>query len=213
MISAWDCPITEMNIVVLCLKIPIDCWLWFSPWMCASHHQLNVCDLKFTVPVARRMICSKRQDKAGRNFYIRSGWMLCNFPSGLFDLPLEDRFITGKGQIDCLHLTKIKASSYSLNFCKTEFLRSHSIFQFNHICNLNLWCPDLPQVLHSSAWLRSRDQMEDSIYTRCHHLPLPGPDQTSSLLLKCTNHFYHSDELRIAANLATRIIVNAAEGS
>lgn len=135
------------------------------------------------------------RDETRQGKFLRPGQAGCsavNFPSWIVWPSLwRSRFITGKEQIDGLHVTKIKVSSYSLILCRTEFLGSHPIFQaqppFN---NLNLWCPDPLQVVHSFCLTENGAKWKTENIPGVITSPSPRPDQTSSLLLKCSNRFY-----------------------
>lgn len=180
--------------MVLCLKIHIGCWLWFFTMDNAQVTILLMC-------VSRRCCClflagwfgardETRQEKSLHPG--QAGYSAANFPSWIVWPSLwRSRFITGKGQIDCLHLTKIKASSHSLILCRTEFLRSHPISQAQPPFNsLNLWCPDPLQVLHSFCLTENGTKWKTEYIPGVITSPFPRPDQTPSLLLKCANRFY-----------------------
>lgn len=194
MISAWDCPITEMNDG----SLPENTYWLLAVIFTMDNAQVTILQMCVTWSCCCLLLAGwfAARDKTRQEKFLHPGQAGCsaaNFPSWIVWPSLgRSRFITGKGQIDCLHLTKIKASSYSLNFCKTEFLRSHSIFQAQPpFTNLNLWCPDLPQVLHSFCLTENGTKWKTAYIPDVITSPFPGPDQTSSLLLKCTNHFYH----------------------
>ena len=193
MISAWDCPIAGMNDG----SLPENTCRLLTVIFTMDNAQVTILQMC----VSRRCCClflagwfgardETRQEKSLRPG--QAGYSAANFPSWIVWPSLwRSQFITGKGQIDCLHLTKIKASSYSLILRRTEFLRSHPIFQAQPPFNsLNLWCPDPLQVLHSFCWTENGTKWKTEYIPGVITSPFPRPDQTPSLLLKCTNRFY-----------------------
>jgi hypothetical protein len=190
MISAWDRPITEVN---------NGSWPENTYWLLALNFTmdnaevaiLHVCgnsSCRSLIP-ARWFVA---RDKTRQEKCLPPGQAACspaNSPSWImWSLCPRPRFMVHKGQIDHLHLTKMKALIFFhllqnwLNFLKTTpYSKAELPFS-----NLRFWWPDLPKAVHRFCLLGMPPHGEQ-LHTSCIHLSLLKPDQSSSYLLKCSH--------------------------
>lgn len=174
MISAWDCPITEMNNG----SLPENTYWLLAVNFTMDNAEVTILQMRVNWSCCCLILAGwfaardkTRQEKCLHP--VQAGRSPANFPSWIiWSSHLRSQFMAHKEQNDCLHLTKIKTPPCSLILCRTEFFKDHPIIPGPN--SLSLWWLSPPRTYSLSACCEWH-YMESSTYTRCHRL---SPDQT-----------------------------------